>query len=421
MDDVQSNKVQIDDGAYENAVIGVGNAMHDKTEHNAVGVTRFLSFDEIGRIYVQDGIGARIVKAVSDSALSFGWEFDGDDDYRKHNLFDSFLSKNKMLEISRNVRRTGGALVYMQIADGLEIDKPAGAGKVAGTTVYSAGVVNDIRFGLDGITPEQYVVRNSAGNQITLHASRCVVVHGEKLPDEISCSADKVRQFFGVGIFDSMFDKLSNYGISIKELCNLLAESNITVTSIKGLMTLLSQNPDSALNILTARFTAGKLSKSILKTVVQDADDSTTIKSPSFTGLMDVVKCIQMALAASCGLSMSKIFGEGASGLSATGEGDRRNDNDVVRMWQELVINDAIRDVYAQIALRNLKSSEPVSVTFAPIDSPTLSELSDIRLKQVQALRQLWEMEVITSDEIRTMIAGGFPNDINVSAKDGTK
>ena len=200
MDDVQSNKVQIDDGAYENAVIGVGNAMHDKTEHNAVGVTRFLSFDEIGRIYVQDGIGARIVKAVSDSALSFGWEFDGDDDYRKHNLFDSFLSKNKMLEISRNVRRTGGALVYMQIADGLEIDKPAGAGKVAGTTVYSAGVVNDIRYGLDGITPEQYVVRNSAWNQITLHASRCIVVHGEKLPDEISATADKVRQFFGIGI-----------------------------------------------------------------------------------------------------------------------------------------------------------------------------------------------------------------------------
>jgi hypothetical protein len=412
------DNVQINDGAYENAVIGVGSAMHDKTEYNRVGVNLFLSFDEIGRIYSQDGIGARIVKAVSDSALSYGWEFDGDDDYRKHALFDSFVSKNKMLEISRDARRTGGALVYMQIADGIaDISQPAGNGPVAGVTVYSAGVVNDIHFGIDGITPEQYVVRNFAGTQITLHASRCVVVHGEKLPDEISATANKVRQFFGIGIYDSMFRMLSNYGISITELCNLLAESNITVTSIKGLMTLLSQNPKGALDILTARFTAGKLSKSILKTVVQDADDSTTIKSPSFAGLSDIVKSIMMALSASCGLSMSKIFGEAASGLSATGEGDRRNDNDVVRMWQELVLNDAIRDIYAQIALRNLKSSEPVTVTFAPIDSPTLSELSDIRLKQVQTLRQLWEMEVVTSDEIRGMISGGFPNDINIGTK----
>ena len=412
------DNVQINDGAYENAVIGIGSAMHDKTEFNGVGVNRFLSFDEIGRIYSQDGIGARIVKAVSDSALSYGWEFDGDDDYRKHSLFDSFVSKNKMIEISRDVRRTGGALVYMQIADGIaDISQPAGNGKVAGVTVYSAGVVNDIHFGMDGITPEQYVVRNFAGTQITVHASRCIVVHGEKLPDEINTTADKVRQFFGIGIYDSMFKALSNYGISITELCNLLAESNITVTSIKGLMTLLSQNPKNATDILTARFTAGKLSKSILKTVVQDADDSTTIKSPSFAGIADIVKSIMMALSASCGLSMSKVFGEAASGLSATGEGDRRNDNDVVRMWQELVLNDAIRDIYAQIALRNLKSSEPVTVTFAPIDSPTLAELSDIRLKQVQTLRQLWEMEVVTSDEIKNMISGGFPNDINIGTK----
>jgi hypothetical protein len=58
-----------------------------------------------------------------------------------------------------------------------------------------------------------------------------------------------------------------------------------------------------------------------------------------------------------------------------------------------------------------------VTVTFAPIDSPTLAELSDIRLKQVQTLRQLWEMEVVTSDEIRSMISGGFPNDINIGTK----
>jgi len=225
--------------------------------------------------------------------------------------------------------------------------------------------------------------------------------------------------FFGVGALQGLVSGLSKFDIAITETVNLLAESNIRVTSIDGFNNLLSQNKEEAQRVLACRTRANKLSMSVLRQIIQDKNDSTTIQTNSFAGIDSCILVIQRMVSAVSGLSMSAIFGESASGLNATGDGDKKNDNDIIKAWQSYCLSAPMSKLFRLLNEHNgggLNTGDPCSITFAPLYQPTPSETADIQQKNAVTLKTLWECEALEANQIRAIISnGGLAEPLNIS------
>lgn len=416
---MDNRQINFQDGAYENLVTGVGSMLSDKTEHDHVRPVKLLDYKTIGYIYANDGLGKRIVNKVADGALFHGFAIDGDEKGKLYSIADKVIGQNKFIEASRATRRAGGALMLLRVADNQELDVPIGRGAIVGASVHSAGMIQLIDFKKDTDEPEFFTIVFPNGNVARVHESRVIQFFGDKLPDEIASFGDIRQMFFGVGALQGLVSGLSKFDIAITETVNLLAESNIRVTSIDGFNNLLSQNKEDAQRILACRTRANKLSMSVLRQIIQDKNDSTTIQTNSFAGIDSCILAIQRMVSAVSGLSMSAIFGESASGLNATGEGDKKNDNDVIKAWQSYCLSAPMSKLFRLLNEHNgggLNTGDPCSITFAPLYQPTPSETADIQQKNAVTLKTLWECEALDANQIRAIISnGGLAEPLNIS------
>ena len=73
---------RMDDGAYTNAVTGMGTIEMDKAEHVRASAYSGADLRELATMKVQDGVAARIVESVPESALKHDISIIGDADGR---------------------------------------------------------------------------------------------------------------------------------------------------------------------------------------------------------------------------------------------------------------------------------------------------------------------------------------------------
>lgn len=417
--------VKFQDGAYENVITGVGSMTADKTEHDRVKPLRLLDYKTIGYIYTNDGLGKRIVNKVADGALFHGFSVDGDESGKLSSIADKVIGYTNMIEASRAARRAGGAVMLLRVADNQAFDLPLGRGPIVGCSVHSIGMIQQMEFKQNSDEVEYFSIITPNGTVIRAHESRCIQFFGDKLADEIASCGDVRQRYFGIGAIQIIASGLSKFDISITETVNLLAESNIRVTSIDGFNTLLSQNKEDAQRVLACRTRANKLSMSVLRQIIQDKNDSTTIQTNSFAGIDTCILAIMRAVSSVSGLSMTAIFGESASGLNATGDGDKKNDNDVIRSWQMSCLSGPLSKLMRLLNERNgggLSLNDACSITFAPLFQPTPSEIADIQQKNAVTLKTLWECEALDANQIRTIISnGGLAEPLNISLAGVTK
>jgi hypothetical protein len=117
--------------------------------------------------------------------------------------------------------------------------------------------------------------------------------------------------------------------------------------------------------------------------------------------------------AAAAQMPISKLFGQSATGLNATGEGDARNWYDAVAVYQA---ERRKRPAYEQI-LKLLFASksgptrgiepENWALKFPPLWQPTAKEQAETRKVVAETDQINYDMGLVTSEELRTSRFGG--------------
>lgn len=399
------------DGAYMNMATGLGTNI-SKTTHNMVNFFErpFLTVKELSRMYEMDGVSAKIVNCIADDATASGFEIVGDTDGKIQAELNAIGFMDAVQKSAIYSRLYGGAVIIQRIADGRKLSEPPGTGDIVGFDVRSLALVvmDNTDFDNDRESPtygELVRVRIQNGNDtVEVNPGRCIFVNGELVPDGESGTDAKTR-FFGTSALNPIAGKLQALGVSFNAVEDALQEFKVCGYKLSDLRLMLSR-PDGGEHAIQSRFAAINLGKSMCRAVVLDKDDEFFTQESSFGGIPEIILKIMQMVAASADIPMARLYGESASGLAATGEGDRAMYDQKVDAWRMRTIYKPMVKIVKEYTSRNGNTAMS-DISFNPVSKPKASELVALYKTQAETMKTYFEMGVLTPDEIRRMVFEG--------------
>lgn len=325
----------------ENVVAGLGTD-RDKRSFSTYGTPRKLTPIELENMYRSSWLAKKIVNAVADD-MTRAW--------RTHNSSESnqeqvqkiiqaekrFALKAKVNDALCWARLYGGAGILIGTKDG-EYGKPLDAETVkkgdltflrtidSRRLVPSGGnLCNDLasdNFGL----PEAYTL---AETSTVIHHSRVVRFNGQKLPH----FAWLQNNMWDDSELQHVLDSITNCDTATASVASMLFEANVDVIKTEGLVDLLSSK-DGEQKVIK-RFQTAALLKSFNRTLLIDGSESYEKKSNTFTGLNLIIQQFMQDVSGAADIPMTRLFGQSAGGLNATGNNDIRNYYDMLQAKQE--------------------------------------------------------------------------------------
>lgn len=408
----EKNATQQTDGAYLNAVTGIGSEI-SKSTHNMVDLhgRPFLSVAELTRIYEKDGVAAKIVNCINDDAMGAGFEIVGDTDGRVQAAMEKSGFSKAVRKAGRYSRLYGGAVMIMRMADGRKLEEEPGNGEIVGFDVFSAARVqlDASDFDNDKESPgfgRLLRFRVDVGDGVvTVSAARCVFFEGDMIPDGDTV-ADRKTRFFGNSVLNPMEGKLAALGISFNAIEDALQEFKVAGYKLSDLQLMLSR-PDGGEKAIQNRFAAINLGKSMCRAVVLDKDDEYFTQETGFGGIPEVILKVMQIISASADIPMARLYGESASGLAATGEGDRAMYDQKVDSWREGTLKGPMETAVREFTSRASGLPKLAEVSFNPVSKPKQADYVNMCKTQAETLKAYFEMGVLTGDEIRRMVFEG--------------
>ena len=276
---------RMDDGAYTNAVTGMGTIEMDKAEHVRASAYSGADLRELAKMKVQDGVAARIVESVPESALKHDISIIGDAD----GLAFKECSRKGLIEALRKAgeaqRLTGGAVIVTEYEDDTHVSEPPPArGKVEGYRVYSAGAVELSVTDFDGERPKRFNVRRMDGKSVPVSPERVVVIHGKTLPDVIASSSSIGEAFLRNGIFEARGTGDKGLAATFAARSPWRRRTGFLIFRFDGLNT--DDEPTRCgVDDLQKLMSVVKFGMSSMRAVYLGAGDSFDFKSHSFGGI----------------------------------------------------------------------------------------------------------------------------------------
>lgn len=413
--------VGVNDGAYINAATGLGKKGMDKGANTVVAPYTPADLGSLATMKVKDGIAAFIVDGFPTSALMNEPKIIGDEDgnaYKEASAKGLFKAVKKA---GSYVRLTGGAVVVTEYeSDGKEQSLASEApksSKVKGYRVYSAGKV-DLRstdFN-GGEYPDVFRVKVIGGNPVEVHPSRCTVFKGAELPDVIeNCIRE---QFFGVSELCTVEQDLKDLASISGAVVNMIQETGTLLLRLNNLSLILSK-PDDGIQDLHKIISAMKLCMNSMRATFAGPKDSYDMINHNFAGIAELWTKKQMDVSAKSRIPMSILFGQSATGLAQTNEGDIKSWCSSVGSWRQEYLYVPMCRLITDFCKRNI-GKDYTEFNWGAIDEMTLMQTLEALDKQSQTLERYLKMNVLGEDEIRTSV---FENGHSweVSVKDGRK
>ena len=317
--------------------------------------------------------------------------------------------KQAVQKALRYERAYGGAAIYVGAVDGSDPSQPLQPQNIRAIkhlTVFERRQLNAVEWREDPMAadygkPTLYEVQSfsGVGTGQRVHASRLVVFRGRRVTDRNPTAENG----WGDSVLSLVWDALRLYNQSWLGVGYTMTDFSVAIMKIKGLASIVAANSPEA---LATRAQAIELGRSIAKTILLDSEEEYERKTTSLTGVPEVLSQLSTRLAAAARMPISKLFGQSASGLNATGEGDARNWYDAVAVYQA----SDVRPAYEQI-LKLLFASksgptrgiEPANwaLKFPPLWQPTAKEQAETRKVVAETDQINYDMGLVTSDELR--------------------
>lgn len=312
-------------------------------------------------------------------------------------------------------RAYGGSAIYVGAVDGETPEQPLQVQSfraIRHLTVFERRQLTAVQYQEDPMAPNYgkpllYQVQSfsGVGTGQKVHASRLVVFPGRRVTDRNPTENDG----WGDSVLSLVWDVLRIFNQSWLGVGYTMFDFSVAIMKIKGLASILAANSPE---VVATRAQAVELGRSLAKTILLDSEEDYERKTTALTGVPDVLSQLSTRLAAAARMPISKLFGQSASGLNATGEGDARNWYDAVAAYQE----DSVRPAYERL-LKLLfasktgptKGIEPSnwSLKFPPLWQPTEKERAETRKIVAETDQINFDLGVVTSEELRNSRFGG--------------
>ena len=404
----KQNVVNLSDGAYENAMTGLGIPGIDKNEDTRVSLSvNEPNYISLASQYAKDGIVGRLVDIPPLKALKSPITIVGDDEGTSFKELSSIGFFDSVTLAGKYARLFGGAILITLYDDGgqLETAVPKNA-RVIGYRVFSPyrTPITMADISSDPASPffndvAMWNVDLRSGKRIRVHPSRVTLFKGNALCDPLDVSVR--AQIFGISEIERVNESIKKLAPAFGGLASMLQENGICVFSLAGMNSLLA-SPDNGANKINTRMSIVKRCMSSFRAVVQDTQDDFKQLALNFSGVPESIKILMSYVASQSGFPVSVLFGSTASGLSQTNEGDIRQLDDLVDQWRSAVLYAPMCSLISDYRTRNDGARQKSEFDFGAVSQMTVKEEADLMTARVTAANTLYEMGAVTSDEVRT-------------------
>lgn len=402
---IMEQRKKFSDGAYTNLVTGLGNAGMDKTEHTMATPYAAANLEELARMQMQDGLADIIACDPVETAFMNEPTLVGDDGGE---ILEAAMQTGIVEAIqsaAEEQRLTGGAIVVREyegedFGDGHTPQEAPGQGwKISGFRVYGAGEIKLNASDFDGDRPANFPVRLMDGTEIRIHPARCTVFHGKRLPGSLKAAGCIREKFFGTSALRPVEKALKDLATVTGAVVNMASETGTLLVSLDGLNEMLSK-PDCGVNDVHRLMSLVKMSMNSMRAAFAGPNDKFQILSHNFGGIPEVMQKLMVLTAAKSRIPMSILFGQSATGLAQTNEGDAKAYAKTVNSWRQRYIYSPAAELFADFARRNF-GKEVNGFTWGTIDTRTVTEELDARKKESEIDTAAINMGVLTPDEVR--------------------
>lgn len=241
--------------------------------------------------------------------------------------------KSKFVEAAKLGRLYGGALVLIGTEDADWALPITDRSVVSHLVVLSRYDVSRVEINKQSIReknykqPEYYIIGGSY-----VHYTRAIRFDGDTLPR----LPWESNGYWHGSVVDRLQDVIKPACAAIQHSANLLEMLCVDVFKTPGLFDKLNSMGETS--DMVKRFQLASQMKSNLNMLVLDSQEEYIRTAGNISGLMDVMFGFLRSVSAAADIPATRLLGQSASGLNATGEGDERNYYDSVASWQSTVL-----------------------------------------------------------------------------------
>ncbi len=385
----------------ENLVAGLGTD-RDKRSYSAYGFVYTISRPELEAMYRSSWLAKRVVNTVADDMTREGWDLTFDDD--SGDGHKAITRAEKRLQVYAKVnsairwaRLYGGCIIVMG-TKGAKLNEPLDPAKVRKGDLRYLQVLDrwrcaasptitmdleDPNFGL----PEYFIVAESS---VQVHHSRVLRFDGQELPyfqwrQNAMWHDSELQHTYGA---------LMDVDATTASLASMMFEANVDVVTSEGLQNTLATKQGEEL--VSKRYQLAGLMKSINKMLLLDGKEKYEKKSSSFANLDKVMDKFMDSVCGASEIPRTRLFGQSAAGLNATGEGDEKNYHDVVSSKQETDLRPQLDKLYAVLLPSELGAMpDDFEFDFNPLKQISDKEQAAIDYQRAQSDQIYFNMGVL--------------------------
>ena len=325
-----------------NVVSGLG-TLRAKREHNKFTYDLFTDYPQMDAAYQSNWLARQIVEIPAEDACREWRTIKTADAEAIRVEEDRLMVPMQVQEAFTWARLYGGAGILM--LTGQDLTKPLDVNRIRKGGLQR--IIPFDRFDMQAMTlntwnvlaanyllPEFYTLSNANGQQI--HWSHFARFQGSRLPRRQMA----MTQGWGDSELRKCLSDIADVVASKNGIAELMQEANIDVIKREGLNDDLASDQDDA---ITERYALFGQMKSLVHLALLDGDESLERMTLNMGGVADVLKVFMTWISGAADIPVTRLFGQSAQGLNATGEGDLKNYYDSVRSKQLVHLDPGLR------------------------------------------------------------------------------
>lgn len=398
--------------AWANSLSGLGGAS-DKSQFNQYQYTKYISDEVLANTYVGDGWARKIVDAPADDMTRAGISIEGDEVEKYKDVLRRISAFSEINIAVKWTRLYRGALVIVGTTNSGELNEPLVRASAitnlmvvppSRVTILAQDIVTDPRSPYFNDV-EMFRVLTRSGQVLEVHASRCLVFKGDRVPDDAP-TIDWQYVYWGISALQSIYEKLGVYSGMEQHIATLLMEMIVGIYKFNNLAELLAQNDRKSIQ---DRIEIINQTKSMINAIFLGEGEEFNRNTASVAGLAELWDRMMMMLSGVSGIPVTRLFGRSPAGMNSTGESDLTNYYDMVRADQENWLRWPINKLLGIIALTLGGKKEAPTFSFNNPWEPTQKELIEMRYKQAQQDEIYINSGVLSPEDVtNSRFRGGY-------------
>lgn len=342
---------------------------------------------------------------------------------------DALKVKERFRKAWAWARLYGGAGIYISLDDGLDPREPINLNRIA--KINSLTVLHrhelqrsDINEDIDSMNfgmPETYTISGRSVKDVpVVHHTRILRFDGLPLSEQ----QFKNNDYWNQSVLDQLYQLIIDYDSAYSGVAHALQDFDISILKLKNLADIVGGDDEG---LLTGRLRLMQMSKSIMSSILIDADEESFEKlERQFSGVDAILGKLDQRLTMALDMPHTTTMGDGSTGnLSGAGESEQSTLNDLIAAQQDMVLTDNLNAFYEILfaSKQGPTSGKPLnswSYSYNPLNEPTEKQTAETRKLTAETDKMYWEMGVVNANEIAESRFGGdeYSMETNINMED---